>query len=211
MLKKILISLGILFLLSFAYYQFWFLRQPERTIPFNETTFLSPANGKVVGVTYWEQDTLEWQKDNGAVEVLTRNIDKSGWLIAIEMDVTHVHYQRLPVSSQLISKKYTTGKFKNALVQTNDYGFRFENERNSLLFETPNGLKYKVVQIAGLLARRIEDYVEPEENVTQGEIIGLIKLGSQVALVLPNTVEPTVEVGDIVTDGESVLARIKGK
>jgi len=209
MLKKILLFLGILVVLSFAYYQIWFLRQPARTIPFNESTFLSPANGKVVGVTQWHQDTLEWQKDNGAVEVLTRDIDKSGWLIAIEMDVTHVHFQRIPVSSQLISKKYTTGKFKNALVHTNDYGFRFENERNSLLFETPQGLKYKVVQIAGLLARRIEDYVELEENVMQGEVIGLIKLGSQVALILPNSVEPMVKIGDIVTDGESILARIK--
>lgn len=209
MLKKILIGLLLFIIASVIYYQVWFLRQPERNIPYDETTFISPANGKVAAVTYWEKEKLEWQKDAGVVQVLTNEIGESGWLIAIEMDITNVHFQRAPVSSHLVSEEYTKGKFNNALIQTNDYGFRLENERNTLLFQTPEGLKYKVVQIAGLMARRIVDYVEPTQKVKQGEVIGLIKLGSQVTLILPSVVEPIVKAGDYVIDGESVLAKIK--
>lgn len=208
MIKRILIVIGILIIASIAYYQIWFLRQPERDTPYDELAFISPANGKVVAVTHWDQEKLVWQKDAGIVQVLTNDVAKQGWLITIEMNLTNVHFQRVPVSSQLISEKYTPGKFNNALVQTNPYGFRVENERNSLLFETPEGLKYKVIQIAGFLARRIVDYVEPTQSVQQGEVIGLIKLGSQVALVLPNAVEPVVKAGDIVVDGESILGKI---
>ena len=209
MIKKILIGLALLLLLSIAYYQVWFLRQPERNIPNNESVFVSPANGKIAAVTHWEKEKLVWNKDAGAVQVLTKDIGDSGWLIAIEMDITNVHFQRAPVSSQLIGEEYTPGQFNNALIQKNPYGFRVENERNTLFFQTPEGLKYKVVQIAGLLARRIEDYVEPKQMLQQGEVIGLIKLGSQVALILPEGVQPMVKADDRVVDGETVLAAIQ--
>ena len=208
MIKKILLALALFLIISIAYYQVWVLRQPERNIPNNESLFVSPANGKVVAVTYWEKEKLSWNKDAGAVEVLTKDIGAAGWLIAIEMDITNVHFQRAPLSSQLISEEYTPGQFNNALIQKNPYGFRVENERNTLFFKTPAGLKYKVVQIAGLMARRIEDYVEPNQTVQQGEVIGLIKLGSQVALILPDGVQPMVKAGDKVVDGETILATI---
>ena len=209
MIKKTLLGLSILVLLSVLYYQVWFLRQPDRNIPNDELVFVSPANGKIAAVTYWESEQLAWNKDAGVVQVLTKDIGDKGWLIAIEMDVTNVHYQRAPVSSQLLSEEYTTGQFNNALIQTNPFGFRVENERNTLLFQTPEGIKYKVVQIAGLLARRIIDYVEPGQQVKQGEVIGLIKLGSQVAIILPENVEPIVKAGEMVIDGESILAKAK--
>ncbi|MFK7806998.1 MAG: phosphatidylserine decarboxylase [Saprospiraceae bacterium] len=208
MLKKIFLSLVFLTVLSMAYYQIWFLRQPERNIPFGESHFISPANGKVAAVTHWQGDSLAWIKDAGVVEVLTEDIADKGWLIAIEMDITNVHYQRAPIGSKLIKEDYTEGKFRNALVKTNAFGFRLENERNSLLFKTEEGLKYKVVQIAGLLARRIVDYVEPDQEVGQGDVIGLIKLGSQVVLILPDGVNPLVKTGDVVIDGETILAEI---
>jgi len=111
----------------------------------------------------------------------------------------------------LHQRVYTSGQFNNALIQKNPYGFRVENERNILFFQTPEGLKYKVVQIAEFLARRIEDYVEPNQTVQQGEVIGLIKLGSQVALILPDEVQPMVKADDRVVDGETVLATIKAQ
>lgn len=209
MLKKILVTLTLLIVAALAYYQIWFLRQPERNIPQSDTAFVSPANGKIAAVSSWTKDELAWNKDAGVVQVLTEDVAEKGWLIAIEMDVTNVHYQRAPINSQLIAESYTKGKFNNALIQTNTFGFRLENERNSLLFQTATGLRYKVVQIAGLLARRIEDYVKPNQHVRQGEVIGLIKLGSQVALILPHSVVPTVKAGEIVVDGETVIAKIK--
>ena len=89
----------------------------------------------------------------------------------------------------------------------NEYGTRFENEHNEMLFESASGKKYKVVQIAGFLARRIEDYVQTEQQVKQGEIIGLIKLGSQVTVIFPHDVTPIVKVGEVTIDGETVIGK----
>lgn len=211
--KKLLKKLVLIFLafvvISLAYYQFWFLRLPDRQVPNDAQAFISPANGKVVTVLHWTTDSLAWEKDAGVVQVMTKDVDSSGWLIAIEMDVTNVHYQRAPMDARFLSNNYVHGQFNNALVQTNRFGLRLENERNDMLFETTNGLKFKVVQVAGLLARRIEDFVEPSQQVKAGEVIGLIKLGSQVGVILPENTVPNVEIGETVTDGETILAKIK--
>jgi len=208
-LRRLFIGFSILFVLLWAYYQFWFLRQPERVIPMDATVFVSPANGKVAAVTTWERESLQLEKDLGVIEVLTREVGSSGSLISIEMDITNVHYQRAPTAGRFLEAVYRPGEFRNALIQTNEYGFRLENEHNAMLFETADGLKYKVVQIAGLVARRIVDYVEPNQPVDQGEVIGLIKLGSQVTLILPEGVQPLVQPGQKVVDGETVVAEIK--
>ncbi len=206
--KKSFVFILLAALACLAYYQFWFLRQPARQIPSDTAVFTSPANGKVAAVIHWYSDSLAWEKDAGVVQVLTKEIGQSGYLIAIEMDVTNVHYQRAPAGGRLIGSSYTDGKFNNALIMSNRFGLRLENERNDLLFEMENGLRFKVVQVAGLLARRIVDYLEPEQIVKQGEVIGLIKLGSQVGLVLPEIAKPTVEVGETVIDGETVVAKL---
>ncbi len=208
-LLKAFFSLVVLFALLFMYYQLWFLRQPDRQVPNDPAAIISPANGKVVAVIPWHSDSLRIQKADRHIRVMVSDVAQKGTMISIEMNVTHVHYQRAPLSAQLVDEQYTPGRFRNALIQTNKYGVRSENEHNSLLFETPEGLRYKVVQIAGLLARRIEDYLEPGEQVQKGEVIGLIKLGSQVSLILPDGLDVQARVGDVVTDGETVLARMR--
>lgn len=207
LLKKLFIAFLILVVALVAYYRFWFLRLPTRSIPNDVTAFISPANGEVVSVLHWTADSLAWEKDAGVVQVMTTDVDSSGWLIAIEMDVTNVHYQRAPMDSKFIRNDYVHGQFNNALIKTNRFGLRLENERNDLLFETKNGIHYKVVQVSGLLARRIEDFVEPNQEVKVGEVIGLIKMGSQVGLILPEKVIPQVKVGQTVVDGETVIAK----
>lgn len=207
-LKRAIFILAALILVSLAFYRFWFLRQPDRATPDDPTAFISPANGVIAAVVAWDSAKLEWEKDNGVVQIMTNEVGEKGWLIAIEMNVMNVHYQRAPIRSRFITNLYTEGKFNNALIKTNSLGLRLENERNDLLFETENGIKYKVVQVAGLLARRIEDFVEPGQQVSAGEIIGVIKMGSQVGLVLPENVKPMVEPGELVIDGETVLARM---
>ncbi len=211
--KKILKNLSIAFLVfvlgSLAYYRFWFLRLPDRVLPTEPKAILSPANGEIVAIVHWTKDSLAWEKDAGVVQVMTSDVDSTGWLIAIEMDVTNVHYQRAPLDSRFIKNDYVKGSFNNALVQTNRFGLRLENERNDMLFETADGMKYKVVQVAGLLARRIEDFVEPQQALKAGEVIGLIKLGSQVGLVLPESAIPNVQLGQMVVDGETIIAKQK--
>ncbi len=205
---RALIVLGTLILLMGLYYRFWFLRQPDRAIPADPEALVSPANGKVAAVVAWDSLELTLQKDLGTVSVLTGDIGPRGWLIAIEMDITNVHYQRAPLPARFLGNVYRPGAFRNALIQTNPFGFRLENEHNAMLFETSGGFRFKVVQIAGLLARRIVDYVEPGQRVERGEVIGLIKLGSQVVLILPEEVEVLAVPGQKVVDGESVLARL---
>lgn len=202
--NTLFLLLGLL-LFAWGYYRLWFLRQPERTPPADDHVFVSPANGRVAAVAQWDSTTLKLRKDRGVIQVLTADIGPRGTLISIEMDITNVHYQRAPVRSRFLGSVYRRGQFRNALITTNEYGFRLENEHNALLFETPDGLRYKVVQIAGLLARRIVDFVEPGQTLAQGEVIGLIKLGSQVTLILPEGVTPTVKPGQVVVDGETVV------
>jgi phosphatidylserine decarboxylase len=190
-----------------AYYEFWFLRQPDRNIPNNNAVFVAPANGKIVSVHRWTSENLLVTKGElGVINVWTKDVDTAGTIISIQMDVTNVHYQRAPVAGKVLSEKYQHGNFRNAVVMSNEYGIRFENEHNEILLETPSGKKYKVIQIAGFLARRIVDYTHVNEAVKQGDVIGLIKLGSQVTVLLPHDVKVLVKKGDTTVDGETVLA-----
>jgi phosphatidylserine decarboxylase len=207
-LKWLLITVIIFVGLIFAYYQLWFLRKPDRNIPNNNTVFVSPANGVVVSVKKWDGAMLkELKGELGVVNVWTKDVDTAGTVISIQMDPTHVHFQRAPVAGRVVSEKYNRGSFNNAIVMSNEYGIRFENEHNEILLETPTGKKYKVVQIAGYVARRIEEYVSPGQQVKQGEVIGLIKLGSQVTVILPHDVKPMVTVGMTTIDGETVIGK----
>ncbi len=208
-MRIVSLSLAVVILAMLAFYRFWFLRLPDREPVNDPTTFISPANGLIAAVVEWDSTTLEWVKDGAAVQVMTTGIGRKGYLVAIEMNVMNVHYQRAPIASKVIAKEYTEGKFKNALVKANDFGLRLENERNSILFETEDGIKYKVVQVAGLLARRIVDFVSEGQSLEQGELIGLIKLGSQVGIILPDNVDILVKPGETVVEGLSEIARIK--
>ncbi len=205
--KKALVAVLLFALVLFGYYRLWFLRQPDRAIPQDAGIFVSPANGVVSAVAKWYQDSLEIDKGWGRVALLTGEVADSGWIVSIHMDVTNVHYQRAPADAVLVAERYQPGKFLNALRNTNRFGFRPENEHNALLFMTADSLRFSVVQIAGLLARRIEDYLEPGQQVRRGEVIGLIRLGSQVSLILPMNVQPAVVPGQKVVDGETIIAR----
>lgn len=191
-----------------AFYRLWFLRQPDRTIPNNPTVFVSPANGKVVSVKKWTAaELIETKEDNGAIKVWTGDVDTAGTIVSIQMTPMDVHYQRAPQAGKVVSELHTEGDFNNAIVMSNDYGIRFENEHNEILFETTTGTRYKIIQIAGFVARRIEDYVKPQQEVKQGEVVGLIKLGSQVTVIFPQGVEVMVKPGDVTIDGETVIGK----
>jgi phosphatidylserine decarboxylase len=207
-LRGLIYTAVILAVFLFTYYQVWFLRQPARNIPGNEHVFVSPANGKIVSIHKWNSQSLVVTKEEfGAINVWTKDVDTAGTIISIQMDVTNVHYQRAPVAGKVLAETYTHGSFHNAVSMCNDYGIRFENEHNEILMQTPSGKKYKVIQIAGFLARRIVDMTVPNQIVKQGDVIGLIKLGSQVTVLLPHDVEVLVKNGDVTVDGETILGK----
>jgi phosphatidylserine decarboxylase len=210
-LKYSFYTLLTVVILCAGFYKFWFLRLPERHVPHDTHLFVSPANGKIVSITHWDQDYLKITKEKyGLISVWSADVDTAGYMVSIQMDPTHVHYQKAPVDATILSHLHSAGNFNNALGSDNPYGIRFENEHNEILIQTADGSKYKIIQIAGFMARRIIDYVQPGQLVKQGDVIGLIRLGSQVTVILPHTamLNPDIKIGQTVIDGETVLGNL---
>jgi phosphatidylserine decarboxylase len=208
-LKYLAVAIGVFAIVFALFYRFWFLRCPERAIVLDSKVMVSPANGEIVSITKFNQEWINVTKEKfGVIHLWTKDVDTAGYIISIQMNPTHVHYQRMPVDGKIVNNKHTAGNFNNAILMSNDLGIRFENEHNEILLQDANGKKIKVVQIAGFLARRIVDFVKPDEQKKKGDLIGLIKLGSQITVVLPQGYTPNVEIGQTVTDGETILANI---
>jgi len=124
--------------------------------------------------------------------------------VSVFLSVLDVHVQRVPVEGRVVAVEYTPGAFLSAdLDKASD-----DNERNALLLETTGGARVGVVQIAGLLARRIRCDVAPGAEVAAGETYGLIRFGSRVDTYLPAGSTVTVSVGQRTVGGETVLAEL---
>lgn len=210
-LLRLVIVLVVLFGAYQAFHQLYFLRLPDRNIPHDPTVFVSPADGLVYAVKEWDKAVEIVPKDlNGAIQVMTDGMGATrGTLVSITLNLHNIHYQRSMIAGKYLGSVYTKGEFHNALVHENDYGMRYENEHNTMLFESTKGTKYKIIQLAGFAARRIEDFMVAggTKAVAQGDVIGVIKLGSQVTVIFPEGIEVIAKPGDRVYDGETVLAK----
>ena len=185
----ILIALIGFFLTFFV---LWFFRDPKRNTPQDENLIISSADGKVclIDEAYPPEELpIESQK-------MKR--------ICVFMNVFNVHVNRSPVQGNVDHIVYKEGKFLNAsLDKASD-----KNERSSLVLSTQNGTKIIVVQIAGLIARRILSFISPNMLLNQGERFGLIRFGSRVDIYLPLDAVEKCKVGDKVVAGESILASL---
>ncbi len=167
----------------------WFFRDPDREIPDKDNCLISPADGKVI--------IIENNEEN---EYLSGKTLK----ISIFMNVFNVHVNRVPFQGIVESVKYFPGKFFNAdLDKASKY-----NERNGLVISTPSGRKYAVVQIAGLVARRIVCKIKEGDHLERGKRYGMICFGSRLDLYLPEDTKIAVAIGDKVTAGTSILGYI---
>lgn len=163
-----------------------FFRDPERRVPEGEKTLLAPADGKVILVEEKEATPFSSQK---AIRV------------SIFMSVFNCHINRIPTSGVVREIVYTPGAFLAAdRDQASD-----RNERNALLLLTDEGEEIGVVQIAGLIARRIVCWVKPGQRLHRGERIGLIRFGSRVDLYLPPSVRIRVRRGERVKGGLTII------
>jgi phosphatidylserine decarboxylase len=208
----ILSTLGI-FAVSYIFYKMWFLRVPARKIPVDDSVFVSPANGKIIAIKKIDTSTITETKDSplterGAIKILATDVAPSVTIISIMLQITDVHYQRACTSGIVLETKYTKGNKDNAIMMPDEQFSRYENEHNEVLIQMDTGLKYKVVQIAGFVARQIECYVKPDQHVNQGQVLGVIKFGSQVTVVLPSSVNVVANVGDYLIDGETIIAKL---
>ena len=124
--------------------------------------------------------------------------------VSVFLSVLDVHVQRIPVDGRVLAVEYRPGTFLSADLDKASE----DNERNALLLETAGGDRVAVVQIAGLLARRIVCDVHPGNEVAAGETYGLIRFGSRVDTYLPPGSRVTVSVGQRTIGGETVLAEL---
>lgn len=172
----------------------YFFRDPDRTTPVRQGLVVSPADGVVCSVT---QAPPPPELEMG---------DKPMLRIATFMNVFDVHVNRAPCDGTVIGMHYRPGKFVNADLDKAST----DNERQSIRMQTLNGKEIAVVQIAGLVARRILCDVEPGDDLKAGERFGMIRFGSRVDVYLPKTVTALVCEGQRMIAGETVMADLGG-
>lgn len=169
---------------------YYFFRDPPRVTPLREGLVVSPADGVVsmIGPAVPPEEL-----GLGPV-ALTR--------ISVFMNVFNCHVNRLPISGTITRVAYRPGKFLNASLDKASV----DNERNGLAVRLPDGRDYAVVQIAGLVARRIVCDVKAGRSLRTGERFGMIRFGSRLDIYLPTGVEPLITLGQSTLAGETVLA-----
>lgn len=177
--------IGLILTLWCAY----FFRDPERVTPQDDDLVISPADGRVSSV----QMSVPPVELNLGVEPMLR--------ITIFMNVFNCHVNRAPVRGRVTTIAYKEGQFLNAELDKAST----DNERNGLVIETKHG-QIGVVQIAGLVARRIICWINPNEPLDAGERFGLIRFGSRLDVFLPAGAEPRVSLGQTAIAGETVIA-----
>ena len=188
-MPTVLVTTG--FLLTF--FVLWFFRDPERDTPQDLNLIISSADGKVCLI----DEAYPPEELSMEAEKMKR--------ICVFMNVFNVHVNRSPIQGRVENIVYKKGQFLNAsLDKASD-----KNERSSLILNSENGAKIIVVQIAGLIARRILSFISSSDQLNQGERFGLIRFGSRVDIYMPLDAKEKCKVGDKVVAGESILATLK--
>jgi phosphatidylserine decarboxylase len=183
---------------------FWFHRIPDRVIP-DGPVITSPANGRVIAIESIPDNTVTFLKGDTVNSLRVEGMDGPLTIIVIEMNLHNVHVQRAPFDGEIIYQKHTPGLFKNAIFSKDKKRLENTNEKELTIFESEDGTRIGVIQVAGFLARRIENWEGAGATLAQGEPYGMIKLGSQVVVIMPVDVKPSVELDQKVIDGETMI------
>ena len=174
---------------------YYFFRTPVRTVPQREGLILSPADGVVSLIS---EVVPPPELGLGDTPV---------YRVSVFMNVFNCHVNRSPMDGTITQIAYHKGKFVNAsLDKASEH-----NERNGLAIESADGHRIGVVQIAGLVARRIVCFVKIGDALKAGEVFGLIRFGSRLDVYLPEAILPAVSVGTTAVAGETVLADLRAE
>jgi phosphatidylserine decarboxylase len=171
-------------LLALGIFVLCFFRDPERNIPSDPSSVVSPADGRVL-------------------EIVDEPLgDRAGRRISIFLAIWNVHVNRSPMAGRITRIDYRPGRFHMAMKKAASS----ENEQNIITLQTARGeIVFK--QIAGWVARRVILWKKSGEEVSRGERIGIVRFGSRMDVWLPRNVEIVVKPGENVAGGSSILAR----
>jgi len=176
--------------LAFTLFCLYFFRDPERVTPHRPNLAIAPADGHVCSIV------MASPPPELGLSPEPR------WRVAIFLSVIDVHVNRVPAAGQVTKIAYHAGSFVSAnLDKASD-----ENERNAVALRLPDGRELAVVQIAGLIARRILCDIRESDVVVTGQRFGIIRFGSRTDLYLPPGVVPLVELGQTMIGGETIIA-----
>ncbi len=170
----------------FTLFVIYFFRDPERRIPPEEKAILSPADGKVIRVEPCQEE---------------RFLKGPAVKISVFMSLFSVHVNRIPLSGTIANSFYFPGKFFSANLDKASSA----NEQNALLIETAEGVRVLMVQIAGLIARRIVCWVGKGDRVVRGQRFGLIRFGSRLDIYLPQETRVQAQPGQKAYGGQTIL------
>ena len=176
--------------LAFILFCLFFFRDPERVPPPRRDVVVAPADGRVLSV---------------GLAVPPAELGLGGqarWRVCIFLSVLNVHVNRAPADGTVTRIAYRHGAFLSASLDKAST----DNERNALALRIPDGREMAVVQIAGLIARRIVCNVREGDSLRAGGRFGIIRFGSRTDLYLPDGVRPVVVVGQTMIGGETVIA-----
>jgi phosphatidylserine decarboxylase len=178
--------------LAFGLFSVYFFRDPARVPPIRDGVILAPADGRIVSVA------------PGVPPSELGLGSASRWRVSIFLSVLNVHVNRVPATGTVTRIAYRHGAFVNASLDKASVA----NERNAIALRLPDGRELAVVQIAGLIARRIVCSLREGDAVRGGDRLGIIRFGSRTDLYLPEGVQPLVSEGQTMIGGETVIAEI---
>jgi phosphatidylserine decarboxylase len=181
---KLFIFLGLLLTVFFIY----FFRDPDRLVPAQAGLIISPADGQVISLERVREEHF---------------LKQPAQKLSIFMNIFDVHVNRAPVAGQVQGMLYQSGRYLAA----NRPEAPDQNEQLAVHLKSINGADVVMVQIAGLLARRIISYVQEGDRLDRGERVGLICFGSRVDLYFPEDCQVQVRIGQKVKAGSSILGR----
>ena len=176
----------------FTLFCLYFFRDPQRVPPARLNAVVAPADGRIVSVA---QASPPPELGLGTPSL---------WRVSIFLSVLDVHVNRIPADGTITRIAYRHGKFVNASMDKAS----FDNERNAIALRLTDGREMAVVQIAGLIARRIICHVREGDHVQAGSRFGIIRFGSRTDVYLPEGVRPLVTEGQTMIGGETVIAEL---
>lgn len=184
--------LGWVFLLATIWIAYFF-RDPDRVTPLRDGLVIAPADGRVVGL----------EKVPPPPELGLDSADRTR--ISIFLSMLDCHVNRAPVAGRIVRSIYVPGAFFSASSDKSSE----ENERRAIVIETPIGEEIAVLQIAGMISRRIVTFAGEGDTVGVGQRFGLIRFGSRVDVYLPAGQSALVSIGQRMVAGETVLADLR--